>query len=270
MLERKMVFLGSSILLAFITMSVLAPLCKYDPTRGVDEELLPPSREHIMGTDNLGRDVFSRVIWGSRTSLLIALISVLIASLSGIPLGILSGYFGGKMDRILSMIMDSIYSFPGLILAIAIAAVLGPGVLNVSLAIAAVYIPTYFRVMRNTVSKVKNELYVVAARALGAGDLLILKDCVLPNLIPSIVVISTINVADAILTEAGLSFLGLGITPPTPDWGYDLSNGQRFILQGAWWLVFFPGIMIVLVVMGLALLGEGLSEILNPILREEE
>ncbi|MBC7332731.1 MAG: ABC transporter permease [Synergistetes bacterium] len=249
----------------FLFAPLIAP---YDPIMPVGYSFSPPSREFIMGTDNLGRDVFSRVVWGTRIALTIAFMATLFAALIGIPLGFVSGYRGGIFDRVMSLIMDSVYSFPGLILAIAIAAVLGPGVVNISLSIATIYIPTYFRVVRNQVSSVKSELYVEAAKALGADDWTILTKYIFRSVLPSILVILSMNLADAVLTEAGLSFLGLGVPPPTPDWGFDLSNGQRFILQNRWWMVFYPGLMIVLLTLGFSLFGEGLDERFNPRFKE--
>jgi len=260
--------IGGAILFVFLILFLFAPfIAFYDPLKPVGDSLSPPSREFIMGTDNLGRDVFSRVVWGTRIALTIAFMATLFAGLIGIPLGFISGYKGGVLDRIMSLVMDSIYSFPGLILAIAIAALLGPGMVNISLSIATIYIPTYFRVIRNQVSSVKGELYVEAAKALGADDWTILSKYIFRSVLPSILVILTMNLADAVLTEAGLSFLGLGVPPPTPDWGFDLSNGQRFILQNKWWVVFYPGLMIVLLTLGFSLFGEGLDEKFNPRLK---
>jgi peptide/nickel transport system permease protein len=224
----------------------------------------PFGRRFLMGTDNLGRDVLSRVLHGAGVVLKVALLSAVFSAVVGVPVGLLSGFIGGKVDKVLSLIMDSIYSFPGLILAIAMAAMLGPGVLNMAIAISVVYVPTYFRVVRGQTLSVKEELYVEAARSLGARAVTILRLYVFPNVIPSIVVIFSMNIADAILTEAGLSFLGLGIDPSKPDWGYDLSKGKAFLPGGYWWIITFPGMMIALVALGFALLGEGLNEILNP------
>jgi len=220
--------------------------------------------KYLLGTDNLGRDVLSRIIWGSRTVMGVALSASLLSLLLGVSIGLLSGFMGGGVDKVLSLVMDSLYSFPGLILAIAMVAVLGPGVINVAIAVSVVYIPTFFRVVRGQVLSVKEELYVEAARSLGAKPLDILRKYIFPNVIPSIVVVLSLSVADAILTEAGLSFIGLGLPPDIPDWGYDVSKGASFLVAGHWWLVTFPGIMITLVATGFSLLGEGLSEILNP------
>lgn len=221
-------------------------------------------RKYFLGTDNLGRDVLSRIIWGSRTVMGVALSASMLSLLLGVSIGLLSGFAGGKLDRVLSLVMDSLYSFPGLILAIALVAVLGPGVVNVAVAVSVVYIPTFFRVVRGQVLSVKEELFVEAARSLGAKPLSILRMYILPNVLPSIVVVLSLSVADAILTEAGLSFIGLGLPPDIPDWGYDVSKGASFLVAGHWWLVTYPGLMITLVATGFSLLGEGLSEILNP------
>jgi len=228
----------------------------------------PFGKRFILGTDNLGRDVFSRLLHGAGTVLKVALLSAILSALVGVPAGLLSGFIGGQLDKVISLVMDSIYSFPGLILAIAMAAMLGPGVLNMAIAISVVYVPTYFRVVRGQTLSVKEELYVEAARSLGAKATTILRLYVFPNVIPSMVVIFSMNIADAILTEAGLSFLGLGIDPSKPDWGYDLSKGKAFLPGGYWWIITFPGMMIALVALGFALLGEGLNEILNPRLAE--
>lgn len=221
-----------------------------------------------LGTDNLGRDIVSRLIWGARTVLTVALLSALLSSSIGISIGLLSGYIGGPLDRALSLVMDSVYAFPGLLLAIALATMLGPGIVNIAVAISVVYIPTFFRVVRGQVLSVKEELYVEAAISLGATRLSILALYIFPNVIRSVVVIFSLNIGDAILTEAGLSFLGLGLPPDIPDWGYDVSKGQQFLVAGRWWMITFPGIMITLVVVGFSLLGEGLNEILNPRLQE--
>ncbi|MBO8139874.1 MAG: ABC transporter permease [Thermosipho sp. (in: Bacteria)] len=262
-------FIGAMILIFYIVLAIFSPqIAPYNPTERVGRSLTAPNDQFIFGTDNLGRDVLSRVIYGARIALMIAFIAVAIAAGVGVPLGLISGFLGGPLDRVLTLIMDAIYSFPGLILAIAIAAVLGPGVINIAISIAVVYTPTYFKVIRNQVSSVKSELYVEAAKALGAKNREILMKYIFPNVLPSIVVVLSMNLADAIMTEAGLSFLGLGIAPPTPDWGFDLSNGQRFVLSKAWWGLLFPGIAIITVVLGFSMFSEGLNELINPTIRE--
>jgi peptide/nickel transport system permease protein len=223
----------------------------------------PGDHGFVFGTNQIGQDVFSRIIWGTRIALTVGFLSAIVAVVAGVPLGLLSGFIGGPLDRVLTLVMDSVYSFPGLILAIAIAAVLGPGIGNIIIAIAAVYVPTYFRIVRGQTLTVKEQLYVEAARSLGAKRGTILVRYILPNVIPSVVIIFSVNVADAILTEAGLSFIGLGLPPDTPDWGIDLARGQDY-LRRAWWLITFPGLMVAMVTLGWSMLGESLSEILNP------
>jgi peptide/nickel transport system permease protein len=221
----------------------------------------------LMGTNDVGQDVFSRLIWGTRIAILVGFSSSILSLLIGVPLGLLAGYFGGKFDRSFSLVMDSLYAFPGLILAIAITAVLGPSVYNVIVAIAVLYIPTYYRIVRGQTMAVKEEVYIEAAQSIGARRWEILWRYVFPNVIPSIAIIFSVNVADAILTGAGLSFLGLGMPPTIADWGIDLARGQRYI-QTAWWLITFPGIAIMLIVLAFTMMGEGLMEIFNPKLRE--
>ena len=220
-----------------------------------------------MGTNQIGQDIFSRIIWGTRIALIVGITSAVVALVLGVPLGLFSGFVGGWIDRILTLVMDSLYSFPGLILAIAITAVLGPGIGNIIVAIAVLYVPTYFRIVRGQTLAVKEELYVEAARSLGASARTILIKYIFPNVIPSVVIIFSVNVADAILTEAGLSFLGLGLPPDTPDWGIDLARGQDY-LRRAWWLITFPGAMVSLVTLAFSMFGESLAEILNPRLAE--
>jgi len=224
-------------------------------------------RGFVMGTNQIGQDVLSRIIWGTRIALIVGLGSAVTALVLGVPLGLIAGYVGGPLDRVMTLLMDSLYSFPGLILAIAIAAVLGAGIGNIIVAIAVLYVPTYYRIVRGQTLSVKEELYVDAARSLGASSFRIIRDFIFPNVIPSVVIIFSVNVADAILTEAGLSFLGFGIPPDTPDWGIDLARGQDY-LRRAWWLITFPGGMVTLVTFAFSMLGESLSEILNPRLTE--
>ncbi|MEN6408458.1 MAG: ABC transporter permease subunit [Anaerolineaceae bacterium] len=221
----------------------------------------------VFGTNDIGQDIFSRMIWGTRIAIIIGFSSALLSLFLGVPLGLLAGFLGGSFDRLLSLLMDSLYSFPGLILAIAITAVLGPSIFNIIVAISVLYIPTYYRIVRGQTLQVKEEVYVEAARSIGSRRNEILRRYIFPNVIPSVAIIFSINVADAILTGAGLSFLGLGLPPTMADWGIDLARGQRFI-QNAWWMITFPGLAILLVVLSFTLLGEGLTEIFNPKLRD--
>jgi len=220
-----------------------------------------------LGTNQVGQDVLSRLIWGARIAIIIGFSASIASFVIGVPLGLIAGFAGGKLDRLLTLIMDSIYAFPGLILAIAITAVLGPSIFNIIVAIAVLYIPTYYRIVRGQTLSAKEELYVEAARSLGAKARVILGRYVFPNVIPSVAVIFSVNVADAILTGAGLSFLGLGLPPNTPDWGIDLARGQEFI-RSAWWLITFPGLAVMLIVLAFTMMGEGLVEIFNPKLRD--
>ena len=187
----------------------------------------------------------------------------------GAPLGLVSGFFGGYLDRFLVLVMDSIYAFPGLLLAIVVAAVIGPGVVNVSIVIALVYVPTYFRVIRNHVVAVKEELFVEASEALALPRTTVIGRYVLPSVAQNIPVIFSVSAADAILTTAGLSFLGLGLPVDIPDWGLDVSR-YAGLLQTMWWAVFFPGLMIIILTTSLAFISEGLNDILNPLLRRKE
>jgi peptide/nickel transport system permease protein len=221
----------------------------------------------ILGTNDIGQDVLSRLLWGTRIALIIGFTSSLVALFLGVPLGLFAGFVGGTFDRLLSLLMDSLYAFPGLILAIAITAVLGPSMFNIIIAIAVLYIPTYYRIVRGQTLSVKEEVYIEAAKSIGARSLEILRRYIFPNVIPSVAIIFSVNVADAILTGAGLSFLGLGLPPTLADWGIDLARGQRFI-QTAWWMITFPGLAILLVVLAFTLMGEGLMEIFNPKLRD--
>jgi peptide/nickel transport system permease protein len=261
---------GILIIALIVTMTVFPHLfTRFDPSdQNAGGQMTAPSAEHLMGTDNLSRDVWARMVYGARTILGVAIAAALVSALIGIPLGLLSGFTGGLFDRVLSLVMDSVYSFPGLILAIAFAAMLGPGVVNITMAVAVVYIPTYFRLVRGQTLSIKEEVYVEAARAIGARRATILGRYVFPNVIATVVVVLSLNVADAILTEAALSYIGLGLPAGLPDWGMDLSMGKKFLPSGVWWMITFPGLMIMLLALGFTMLGEGLAEILNPRLLE--
>ena len=270
-MEWWILIAGAVVIVFSIYMAAFpSTLSRYDPLdQEAGPQMSPPSREHPMGTDNLSRDVLARMIHGSRTILGVAFAAAILSSLIGIPLGLLSGFAGGALDRVLSLVMDSIYSFPGLILAIAFAAMLGPGVVNITLSVAVIYIPTYFRLVRGQTLAIKEELYVEAARAIGAPRRTILGRYIFPNVIATVVVIFSLNIADAIMTEAALSYIGLGLPAGIPDWGMDLSMGKKFLPSGVWWMITFPGAMISLLALGFTMLGEGLSEILNPRLLEK-
>jgi peptide/nickel transport system permease protein len=271
--RNRLLLVGIVVVGLMVGMTIFAPwIAPHSPTEPIEGHLLlPPSWEHPMGTDNIEQDMLSRVIYGGRVPLLVAFVSALLSLSVGVVLGWLSGYFGGFLDRVLSLCMDAIYSFPSLILAIAIVAMLGPGILNMILAIFLVYIPTYFRVVRGQVLQMREEEFVAAAHSLGASHLRILVRHIAPNTITSVLAIIPFNIADAILTEAGLSYLGLGLSPTldpndlaAADWGVDINKGQKFLQGGHWWLITFPGLMIMVVSLGFGLIGEGLNDLLNP------
>jgi peptide/nickel transport system permease protein len=265
-LGRRRVLVAGVVLIGIVVLvTVAAPLfAPYSPTAPGPDRLAAPGAAHWLGTDQLRRDVLSRVIYGGRIPLEVAFTSTLLSLFLGATLGWISGYAGGRLDRTLSLIMDALYSFPALILAITIVAMLGPGVFNMVAAIAIVYIPTYFRVARGQTLKVREEAYVEAAQALGARGVRVLRFHIAPNTLNALMAIVSFNIADAILTEAGLAFLGFGLPPPTPDWGFDIQNGQAFLQSGYWWLITFPGIAIVVTSLGFNLLGEGIGEAVGP------
>ncbi|NUS44897.1 MAG: ABC transporter permease [Mycobacteriaceae bacterium] len=234
-----------------------------------------PSAQHWFGTSVRGEDVLSRVMWGARTALEVIGVSLVLSLLVGVPLGLVSGYLGGWVDRALGVVMDAIYAFPSLLLAIVVSIVAAGGsssgfggLAAAAIAITAVFVPQYFRVIRNATVAVKTEPYVDAARVTGASTARILFRHILANVTQSLPVIITLNGAEAILTLAGLGFLGFGIEPTqAAEWGYDLNKALGDISNGFWWTSVFPGVAIVLVVMGMTLVGESLNEVLNPLLR---
>ncbi|MEM1532619.1 MAG: ABC transporter permease [Desulfurococcaceae archaeon] len=257
---KSMLILGLAIVLSTMSMAILAPyVAPYDPTSRVYIEFQPPTWSYLMGTNHVGMDVFSRIVWGSRVVLFVVAASAAISMAFGVPLGLISGYYGGLVDRVLSIIMDSIYAFPSLILAIAVAAVLGPSPLNAAISIAIVYVPTYYRMVRGETLKVKQMPFIEALIVLGCSDATVFKS-ILRNITQTILVVFSLSVADAILTEAALSFLGLSVTWPTPDWGLDLRSGQPHLLNGYWWISMCPGLMIIALSLGFALIGEALSD----------
>ena len=264
--KQHLLIVGLIIVGFVILTTVLAPfIAPYDPVNYQNGgRLTPPSLKHPLGTDQLGRDVLSRIIYGGNIPLKVAGIAALIALVTGMIIGLFSGYRAGILDRALSLMMDAMYSFPGLILAIAILATMGAGIFGMIFAISFVYIPTYFRVVRSQVLQLREQEFVEAARAEGASSLRILFKHIAPNTVNSVMAVLSFNIADAILTEAGLSFLGFGLPPPAPDWGFDISNGQRFLLAGDWWLITFPGIAIILLCLGFGMIGEGISDMINP------
>ncbi len=261
---------GLLIVFAIVYMTLVSWwIVPYDPTRlDVGPYGAPPSIQFPFGTTTLGQDLLSRVLAGGGVMLQVAMLSVIVCFSIGVPIGLAASYRGGLADRIVSLVMDSIFAFPGLVLAIAIAAMLGPGVANMALAIAVVYIPSYFRVVRSQVLTVKELPYIEAAIVMGARNRDIIFRYILPNILPSAVVVMSINFADAILTAAGLTFVGLGLPVDVPDWGWDLTFGSHLYIAGKWWSITFPGLMIVILALGFTLAGEGLNEVLTPKLKE--
>jgi peptide/nickel transport system permease protein len=264
--EYAFTFAGLVIIMIFVFIALFASIiAPYDPNKiGVGELYESPNFKFLMGTDGFGRDILSRIFYGSRTVLLITLFSMALSSLCGVLLGLLSGYVGGKFDTLLSLVMDSLYALPGLILAIALAVMLGQGIIPVTASLTVVYIPIYFRMIRGEVLSLKENLFIEAARAIGAKDKTIIFKYIFPNVIPSLPIVLSLNAADAVLTLAALSFLGLGLPADIPDWGVDLRMGYGELTSRIWWTGTFPGLMIVLLTLGFSLFGEGLTEILNP------
>lgn len=263
---RGMLLAGLAIVLFYVFLAIAAPwVAPYGPReRSVPVELAgepqPPSLEHPMGTVTLGYDVFSRIIWGSRVVLYVVALSALLSMAVGVPLGLVSGYYGGRLDRALSMVMDSMYAFPGIVMAIAVATVLGPSPTNAAIALSVVYVPTFYRMVRGQVLELREELFVEAARALGYPDRVIMVRHILPNVAPTVLAVFGLAATDAILTEAGLAFFGLTVSYPEPDWGLDLRYGLRDLDDGVWWTTLFPGLAITSLALGFALIGEGLGE----------
>jgi len=269
-LAGVMVWAGIAVVAFFIAIAALAPwIAPFDPNASVTTRAEPPSADHWFGTNRIGQDVLSRVVYGARVPLSIVALASSISLALGLPLGLLSGFYGRSLDRILVLVMDSIYAFPGLLLAIVVAAIIGPGIVNVSFVVALVYTPTYFRVIRNHVAAVKQELFVEASEALALPRRRILGRYILPSVAQNVPVIFSVSAADAILTAAGLAFLGLGLPQDIPDWGLDLSLRSGLILT-QWWSGFFPGLMIIVLTTALAFISEGLNDILNPLLRRRE
>ncbi len=256
---------GMIITIVLIATAVFAPyIAPYDPYDIVQEDRLePPSFRHPFGTDDNGRDIFSRVIWGSRLSLAAVGVVLIVACSIGIFVGSIAGYLGGKVDEILMRVTDMFLAFPAMILAMVIASALGPSLLNAMIAIAVVWWPWYARLLRGQILYLKNQEYVEAARALGASNRRILLKYILPNCTAPIIVQATLDSGYAILTTASLSFIGVGALAPTPEWGSMISIGRSFILA-QWWFPTFPGLAIFLAVAGFNLLGDGLRDILDP------
>ncbi|WP_421655150.1 ABC transporter permease [Leptothermofonsia sp. ETS-13] len=273
-LSTQMTQIGLVITIFFVALAVLAPLLQsigllQDPTEFLSNPPhQPPSWNHWFGTTRLGYDVFSRTVFGSQAALQVVILATLLSLMVGVPLGMVSGYLGGRLDRVLLFLMDTLYTLPGLLLSVTLAFVVGRGVVNAAIALSISYIPQYYRVVRNHTVSVKTELFIEAAQAMGASTGHILRRYLFLNVVQSVPVLFTLNAADAILTLGGLGFLGLGLPEETPEWGQDLRQALDGLATGGiWWTTLFPGLTMMLMVMGLSLLGEGLNEWLNPRLR---
>lgn len=266
--RNRTTWFGVLVLLVLIATSVFAPsIAPYSPLEPHPaDRLRPPSLRYLLGTDDIGRDILSRMMYGAQVSLVVGVISISIALCLGIMLGLIAGYYGGIVDAIIMRILDGLLAFPAIILAIALMAVFGPSLYNAMLAIGIIYIPAFSRITRANVLSIREKEFVEAARALGARDGRILVKAILPNCVSPIIVQASLGFGYAVLVEASLSFLGLGIQPPDPSWGSMLSSGRNYVSQ-AWWYATFPGLAIFLTVLALNFIGDGLREALDPRLK---
>jgi peptide/nickel transport system permease protein len=264
--RRKTTLIGAVLMLLMVIVGLLAPLLAGDPARmDVSARLTAPGRAHWFGTDDVGRDVWSRVVYGARLSLLVGLAVVALSFMVGVVCGVVAGYYR-RLDNAVMRVMDGLMAFPAIVLAIALMAALGPSVVNVILAIAVVYCPRVARVVRSSVLVIRETAYVEAARALGVSDPVLIVRHILPNCMSPVIVQGSFVFAAAVLTEAALSFLGVGVPPYVPSWGGILADGRLYIQQAPW-LVLYPGVAIMLTIFGLNLFGDGLRDLLDPKIR---
>jgi peptide/nickel transport system permease protein len=273
-LSSRLMAAGVAVTLLFLVIAFLAPVLVAlgllaDPQDSITFAIHePPSFTHWFGTSREGYDVFSRTLAATQAAFQVVIAATAISLLVGVSLGMVSGYLGGNVDRALLFFMDTIYTLPGLLLSIVLSFIVGRGIINAAIAISISYIPQYFRVVRNQTASLKNQMFVEAAQALGASTPRILIKYLLANAIQSVPVLFTLNAADAILVLGGLGFLGLGLPEEIPEWGHDLREALPALSTGIWWTTFFPGLALTAMVTGLSLLGEGLSELINPKERE--
>jgi peptide/nickel transport system permease protein len=268
LLRSRSAAFGMALIALVLLVAAIGPACApYDPLKTTPlERLKAPGEKHLFGTDSLGRDIFSRVIYGARISILIGLMSVSISLLPGTLLGLVAGYFGGRTESLIMRLMDMLLAFPAILLAIFITAILGPSLPNTMVAVGIVYIPHYARIVRASVLSLKEQLFVQAIAHLGGGHGRILGRHILPNALPPIIVYATLGMGTAVLQAAALGFLGLGAQPPQPEWGAMLSEGRQYI-QIAPHVAAFPGAAILVLVLGFNLFGDGLRDVLDPSLR---
>ncbi|BAU63706.1 binding-protein-dependent transport systems inner membrane component [Stanieria sp. NIES-3757] len=269
-LSLILTLVGLIITIGFILIALLAPTLQswgwiQDPTASLINPIhQPPGSSYWFGTTRQGYDVFARTLFGTQAALKVVILATTISLILGVPIGLVSGYLGGKVDKILLFLMDTIYTLPGLLLSVTLAFVVGQGVFNAAIALSIAYIPQYYRLVRNHTTSVKTELFIEAAQAMGASTSRVLSRYLFWNVIQSVPVLFTLNAADAILILGGLGFLGLGLPPEVPEWGHDLRLALDALPTGIWWSATFPGLAMTLMVTGLSLVGEGLSEFLNP------
>ncbi|MGA1862018.1 ABC transporter permease [Deferribacter thermophilus] len=269
--KNKSALFGLVLVSILILLAVFAPIiAPFDPTaQDLKMRLIPPIWEeagkwpHILGTDDFGRDLFSRIVYGARISLMIGMISVGISLFFGLIMGSVAGYYGKKVDAVIMRIVDIMFSIPAILLAIVIVSMLGPSLYNAMIAIGVVGIPSYARIVRASVLQEKEKEYVIASRINGSSDLRLIFKVILPNCMAPIIVQSTMGFASAVLEAAGLSFLGLGAQPPTPEWGAMLSDSLQYIMRAPW-MITFPGLAIFMAVLGFNLVGDGLMDVLDP------
>jgi peptide/nickel transport system permease protein len=257
--------IGLCITILLVILAITAPwIAPYDPIRqDLRQALQPPSARHLLGSDEFGRDILSRILHGAMISLQVGIIVVMLSGSIGVTLGVVAGWFESWPDQVISRAIEILLAFPALLLTIAAITVLGPSLINALLAIAFANVPRYARIARGTVLSLKRREFIESARAIGAGNVRIMAVHLLPNIMTPIIVLASLGVAGAILTAASLSFLGLGAQPPDPEWGAMLSTGRTFIRR-AWWLTMFPGLAIMITVLGINLLGDGLRDLLDP------
>ncbi|MER2029443.1 MAG: nickel transporter permease [Solibacillus sp.] len=269
LLKNKAAVVGGLVILFIILVGIFGPfLVKTDPNaQNILNKLQPPSKEHWFGTDNFGRDIFSRIVNGTKLTLTVGFLSVFIGGIIGVVIGIVAGYYGGAVDTITMRLMDILLAFPGILLALAIVSVLGGSLINVIIAVGIFSIPAFARIVRGSTLQVKKLEYIDAVKALGASDIRIIFKHILPNIMSPIIVQATMRIATAILTASGLAFLGLGAQPPAAEWGAMLSDGRAF-MHNAGHMVLIPGMMIVIVVLAFNIFGDGLRDALDPKMKQ--
>jgi peptide/nickel transport system permease protein len=264
LIRHKSAAVGFGIIIVLIAIALLAPLiAPYDPIGLSRDALQPPSPQHLMGTDNLGRDIFSRVVFGTRVSLQMGFIAIAIAATFGTMIGVVAGAYGGVVDTVLMRFIDALMAVPGILLALTVAAVLGTGLHVAMIAVGIAWIPSFARIVRSLVLQVKQMPFIEAARSLGSSDVRLIWRHVLPNALTPVFVLSSLGVGSAVLIGAALSFLGVGAQPPTAEWGIMLSEGRQF-MRSSWWVMAFPGLAITVTVLAANLVGDGLRDALDP------